>query len=105
MAKPFDLFEETIGVYDSIQLISGFTTAGPIGYLGVHYITNGDVVLAIPTFIVAIAAFWLPGWLMDQYIKQTRVLATRIKSVSRRIIFYIILTPMRLVKQLFPFSR
>jgi hypothetical protein len=105
MAKPFDLSEKTIGVYDSIKLISGFTTAGPIGYLSIHYITNGDVVLAIPTLIVAIAVFWLPGWLMDQYIKQTRVLGSRIKSVSRQVINYIIVIPMRLVKQLLPFSR
>lgn len=65
-------------LYDLIKIVSGISTSAPIIGLSIQFIGEGQLLLGVPMLGVGVVAFWLPGWLLDQYIAQ-------IKSVPQRL--------------------
>jgi hypothetical protein len=63
-----------------IKIVSGVSTAAPIIGLSIRFLTDGEFVVAIPMVVVGIAAFWLPGWLLDQYISYVKSIPQHIRK-------------------------
>lgn len=69
-----------LSLYQLFKLGTGAATAMPLFYVTRVFFMRGQMLLAVALLIVSLVSFWLPGFLLDRYIKTVSSLPGRLKQ-------------------------
>lgn len=78
--------KQIFSLYETTQAVSGMMTAGPLFYYTLVAFRQAEYIVSGVTLVLAIAAFFLPGYLMNKYIEY---IGSAKKSFKEKILSYI----------------